>query len=466
LFAFHSFAQTSPVTLSGKNLLYTYAVKPLEFDVSSNIESLKIEDVTFSEGFVWHSGCKGSVLKLNKKCTLVIDYKPGEKLSDHINVDLKINGQNFVYQFGFSKIKSPVSFIAYEQKSLEQQNKTQFNLIYLPWTKIGSSGDPVDVWIETQHFKPLKLKKISAPNHIKLTGCDIQSFKSCTLKIVHRPQSEGDVDGTLALTFSDGKDDFDVELKLRARVWRPLMPKKALVTQDESYLLLSDGSFWKSGLDTPWKLEKSGVADFFTDLNHKITFTKSSEKQDYEKIIQDNDAFFGIDQKNDLWFKGATYVRGPDEILYPKESKNWEKIESQIEQYESCGHSTMRLKTDGKLLSDFATLEDVSSFGINCQRLSTTPSFSNIFALKKDGSLWGIGANGHGQLGFSTKKMVEEKKWHLISKDVATFSANEYLLMFMKKDRTLWASGSHSFDVSKQTRTPEAGSIVQLGEFR
>lgn len=68
-------------------------------------------------------------------------------------------------------------------------------------------------------------------------------------------------------------------------------------------------------------------------------------------------------------------------------------------------------------------------------------------AIKKDGSLWGWGDNTYGQLGNGTRLAVGDEYFQSspvkILDDVASVSTSEYCTMAVKKDGSLWAWGAN-----------------------
>jgi alpha-tubulin suppressor-like RCC1 family protein len=89
---------------------------------------------------------------------------------------------------------------------------------------------------------------------------------------------------------------------------------------------------------------------------------------------------------------------------------------------------------------------------ILCLRVTTAPAAITVtkiaqgceanhsLFIKSDGSLWGMGANGFGELGdgtYSTTNKAEE----IVASDVTAIAAGGYHSLFVKSDGSLWAMG-------------------------
>ena len=146
----------------------------------------------------------------------------------------------------------------------------------------------------------------------------------------------------------------------------------------------------------------------------------------FKSMSHEEDGIFGIDEKNDLWFRGSFTDIMPDGVFESKNSKGWEKIDSQIAQFEICGSSLIKLTTNGELYAKGSNYsgrvglsksgiipiwslanKDVKEFKIDCNTGSSTHEFTKIFIIKKDGTLWGHGLNRHGQLGIKPDDKCE-----------------------------------------------------------
>lgn len=83
---------------------------------------------------------------------------------------------------------------------------------------------------------------------------------------------------------------------------------------------------------------------------------------------------------------------------------------------------------------------EIASGGV---RTAATGLYFSLF-LKSDGSLWGMGDNGNGQLGDGTTNNTSAPI-EIVSKNVTAVAAGGYFSLFIKSDGSLWAMGDNAF---------------------
>ena len=71
-------------------------------------------------------------------------------------------------------------------------------------------------------------------------------------------------------------------------------------------------------------------------------------------------------------------------------------------------------------------------------------SYHSLF-LKSDGSLWGMGLNGDGELGDGTYIMETNRPELIVASNVTAIAAGEFHSLFLKSDGSLWAMGGNEF---------------------
>ncbi len=205
----------------------------------------------------------------------------------------------------------------------------------------------------------------------------------------------------------------------------------------------------------------------------------------FVRVYQDTDAVYGIDAAARLWMRGSAYERRADNVLYPLQAADWRLRETKVAQYEDCGSDEFKLDTDGVLytrggnylgklgagqqvqLTRWTRVNTgVASFATDCSRRGVPHSMSSLYVLKQDRTLWGVGNNRHGQLGAPPGPHDHSLRWKLIARDVASFAADEYRVLMLKTDGTVWGSGSHQADITKRHYQNVLGEVQALGDFR
>src|SRR5665213_1740689 len=71
-------------------------------------------------------------------------------------------------------------------------------------------------------------------------------------------------------------------------------------------------------------------------------------------------------------------------------------------------------------------------------------SYHSLF-IKSDGSLWGMGLNGDGELGDGTYNANTNRPELIVASNVTAIAAGEFHSLFLKSDGSLWAMGGNGF---------------------
>ena len=567
-------AKTSGLQVQGFTTIFTYAKENLKLELINTQAKIRIEGIQVHEPIKWIKGCKDIELDTKAKCEFEIGFNGTEY---PLNLVL-----NILTESGDVKIERPLQQInnPLDQWFFDQESELSYlgqykDLIHFPFTKIGTQGEKIKVHLKSQHFKNLKIKKISAPEFYTVDGCEgklIESFLTakddkkihCAFEISYNPKKETDVNGEMTITLEDNQRQYTLTSKLKASPWRPMYAKKVLASEYDTYVLLSDSTLWIASSKVGWKLVWTNVDDFFlgpkkglavkvgnkilAQFQKSIRFGKMGENNDsakplewieliknakdislaehssyyrdeagniweighnvmdyedqqqkklpfhydvwtkldkkFKSLFHEKDGLFGIDENNDLWFRGAFDDIKSDGVYETQKSKGWEKIDSQISQFEVCGNSIIKLKTNGDLYakgSNYSGIiglqkngiipmwtlanKEVKEFRIDCNTGFSTHGHTKILVIKNDNTLWGQGLNRQGQLG-SIPKQDSVSNWQKLASDVKSVTHIEDRVLFLKSDGSVWATGSHSFDLSRLIGRPPLGSVTQLGDIK
>ena len=98
------------------------------------------------------------------------------------------------------------------------------------------------------------------------------------------------------------------------------------------------------------------------------------------------------------------------------------------------------------------------------QIIASCSSNSNVFIIKKDGSLWGCGRNGYGELGLgdTTKRTIFTKVTTNINNDVKHMSCGFSSTYIVKNDGTLWATGLNNYGQLGLSNTTNKSTFTQV----
>jgi alpha-tubulin suppressor-like RCC1 family protein len=118
--------------------------------------------------------------------------------------------------------------------------------------------------------------------------------------------------------------------------------------------------------------------------------------------------------------------------------------------------TTMYVKNDGSLWAtgnngDYefgqttppSTNRPIQLIGFTGKAVAVAVGGGNCLVLRNDGTLWGAGDNGNGQLGLGS--VTYENSWTVITNGVASVCAGWFHTVFLKADGTMWAMGDNSY---------------------
>ena len=274
-----------------------------------------------------------------------------------------------------------------------------------------------------------------------------------------------------------GDTSWDASIREFPWVTLPGPVRSAYVAKDATYYWEPTGQLWEAGLRHQY-WDGQGRYPGEDQSPQRVSHP-------FMQVYQDDDAVSGIDAQGRLWMRGEFYDRDADNVGVPVHASDWVLREMGVAQYMSCGGDELKLDLDGDLYArghnfsgalgagdkvDLARWTrvntGVTAFTIDCSRLGIPHSFRSLYALKKDGTLWGVGSNGFGKLGVSPDIAGRFTRWRQIARDVVSFEANAYNLLMLKSDGSVWASGALNADISQRTYRPRLEGIAPLGDFR
>ena len=146
---------------------------------------------------------------------------------------------------------------------------------------------------------------------------------------------------------------------------------------------------------------------------------------------------------------------------------------------DGMGESTLLLKSSGSAVGSGKNAAGEIGQGTSSQYLSpvaslfsdgsrsnglaaVTGGFSHALYLKADGSFYGVGINGHGQLGDGTTNNKKYLTPIPSVGNVAQVSAGGYHTMFVKTDGTLYGIGSNGYGQLGDGSTTNRTTLVQV----
>ncbi|AEC02727.1 fimbrillin family protein [Parasphaerochaeta coccoides] len=235
--------------------------------------------------------------------------------------------------------------------------------------------------------------------------------------------------------------------------------KSVSAGDDHTMILKTDGTLWATGsnyygqlgvddittISTPVQVKDSSGVGFMTDV------AAVSAGSHHTMILKKDGTLWatGENKAGQLGVGDNTDRSTPVQVS---------SMGSDVAAVSAGGRHTMILKKDGTLwATENKTPVQVKGFGgvgFMTDVAAVSAGYDHTMILKKDGTLWGIGQNYNGQLGDGTSGLGNSTSTPVQVKDdtdgsgfmtdVATVSTGFFHTMILKKDGTLWVTGSNS----------------------
>lgn len=217
-----------------------------------------------------------------------------------------------------------------------------------------------------------------------------------------------------------------------------------------SFFVKSDGSLWRGDFGHQLALDRAGR------LGNRSTFDKLENHTPYDLIIPNgvtavamngqHDTFF-IKQDGSLQAIGEHYYRfGPDSFqIMPNKvatvacGENFTvflKNEGSLWGFGWNGNGELGVG-DGKAETYFEGYKRIVPDGV----VAIATGYIHTLYIKRDGSLWGMGNNAYGQLGQAKELNHTFSPVQIAGSNVIAVAAAHYQSYFIKSDGSLWAMG-------------------------
>ena len=228
---------------------------------------------------------------------------------------------------------------------------------------------------------------------------------------------------------------------------------------NHTFIIKNDGTVWACGYNSSGQL---GLGD----SNNRTTFTQvtTNINNDVSQIVcGGNQHTFILKNDGSVWSCGLNSY-GQLGLGHTTQSYTFTQvtinINNDVKQIACANNSTFILKNDGSVWScgynNYGTLglnhdKNMNTFtqvtiNINNDVKQVSCGYNNTVILKNDGSVWGCGSNGDGQLGLAdtTSRVTFTQATYNINNDVRQISCGAYHHFILKNDGTVWACGDNS----------------------
>lgn len=230
---------------------------------------------------------------------------------------------------------------------------------------------------------------------------------------------------------------------------------KVAAGYDHTLFLKSDGSLWAMGANWDGQLG-DGVygRSYVPSTNNRPELIVASN---VVTIAAGGYHSLFIKRGGSLWAVGANDVGQLGDGTYNNTNRPEQIVASNVVAIAGGVSHTLFLKSDGSLwamgANQYGQLGDGTQnssnpyYGTNLPELIVASNVTAIAAgywhslfIKSDGSLWGMGYNGDGELGDSTWNNTDVPE-ELVSSNVMAISAGSAHSLFLKTDGSLWGTG-------------------------
>jgi alpha-tubulin suppressor-like RCC1 family protein len=224
---------------------------------------------------------------------------------------------------------------------------------------------------------------------------------------------------------------------------------------DHSVFLKSDGSLWTMGYDYYGAL---GDGNYFTSSPYGTNQPEEIVTNGVTAIAAGDETIF-LKSDGSLWGMGYDGYGELGASVSMKTNRPVQIATNVIAIDAGWGDETLFLKSDGSLwamgndqngeLGDGRYITS-SPYGTNQPEEIVTNGVTAISAgfdhslfLKSDGSLWGMGSDGYGQLGDGNPGNLTEtnRPVEILTNGVTAIAAGEFFSLFLKSDGSLWGMG-------------------------
>ncbi|AEC02592.1 fimbrillin family protein [Parasphaerochaeta coccoides] len=237
--------------------------------------------------------------------------------------------------------------------------------------------------------------------------------------------------------------------------------------ENHTMILKKDGTLWATGYNGEGQLGDGTTTDRSTPVQVKASTDPNDFMTDVAAVSAGNEYTMILKKDGTLW---ATGYNDSSQLGVGDNTNRSTPVQvmTGVAAVSAGLEHTMILKKDGTLWAtgwnsagelgignneNKSTPVPVSFMGSDVAEVSAGSSYTMI--LKKDGTLWATGFNYYGELGLGTsgsgtnKSTPEQVKASTTPDDfmtnVAAVSAGSSYTMILKKDGTLWATGSNQY---------------------
>jgi alpha-tubulin suppressor-like RCC1 family protein len=244
-------------------------------------------------------------------------------------------------------------------------------------------------------------------------------------------------------------------LQLPALTLRAQTVTKVAAGFDHSVFLKSDGSVWTMGYDYYGAL---GDGNYLTSSPYGTNQPEEVVTNGVTAIAAGDETLF-LKSDSSLWGMGYDGYGELGTNVSLKTNRPVQIATNVIAIAAGWGDETLFLKSDGSLwgmgndqngqlgdghyitTSPYGTNqpEEIVSNGVT----AISAGFDHSLFLKSDGSLWGMGSDGYGQLGDGNPGNLTEtnRPEEILTNGVTAIAAGEFFSLFLKSDGSLWGMG-------------------------